>query len=373
MDRHHKLDTDKLLQIEDEQFAMFICSLFITCHDDEESDKLKAKKILRYLLSKKIINRDNFKHCNTNSYATMSSEEFFIRFKQQPEQLQTELIRIMGEHVCTLTIDDINDILLNANDYFALKSTVKNLTEPEKKQIISFFNKCGILLRINDIFLYQMQVNTMEMAVKDVQIISKLIEHPETDLAKLLSKLDYYCTIIDKEKLRTHSKEISVILDKIIEKPQFQDFIHTLMPQPFPNKMVTQDNDKTAELLTVSLKDKTYINPINTFCKFAVEKGYYSANFPKLFAEGICPDEKISYNESNRISHVYFYNRIKQYSDTDNLEDIFKTLFIKTKGKSKNQNISLKLGGNEGNEDNRTKDFKNELDRLLPDIYCVSG
>lgn len=371
MDKHHKFDTDKLLQMEDESFAMTICALFIICHEDDndyKSDRLKAKKILRYLLSKKIINRNNFKHCDTNGYATMSSEEFFIKFKQQPEQLQTELIRIMEEHVSTLTIDDINDLLLNAKDYSDLKSTIKKLTENEKMQIKTFFNKCGILLRINDIFLYQMQVNTMEMALNDVQIISKLIDHPETDLAKLLNKLDYYCTIIDKEKLRTHSKEISEILDKIIEKPQFKDFIHTLMSQPLPNKLAKQENDKTSALLTVSLKDKTFIEKIISFCKFAAEKGYYSENLPLLFAEGICPNEKISYNESNRISHVCFYKRIKQYSNTDNLEDIFYTLFIKTKGKSKGNTISLKLGGNEGNEDKRTKDFKSELDRLLPDI-----
>lgn len=371
MDKHDKFDTDKLLQTEEEPFAMLICALFITCHDndnDYKSDRLKAKKILRYLLSKKIINRNNFKHCDTNGYATMSSEEFFIKFKQQPEQLQTELIRIMGEHVNSLTIDDINDILLNANGYSALKTTVTKLSETEKKQIKKFFNKCGILLRINDIFLYQMQVNTMEMALKDVQIISKLIDHPETDLAKLLSKLDYYCTIIDKEKLRTHSKEISGILDKIIEKPQFKDLIKTVIPQPFINNIATPENDKTAALLTISLKDKTYSEKIISFCKFAAEKGYYSENLPQLFTEGLCTDAQISYNESNRISHVYFYQRIKQYSDTDNLEDIFKRLFIKTKGKSKGNTISLKLGGNEGNKDKRTKDFKSELDSLLPDI-----
>ena len=60
MDSVHKLDTDKLLQMDDEPYVILVCSLFIICHDDNEMDSLKARKILRYLLSKKIINRNNY-------------------------------------------------------------------------------------------------------------------------------------------------------------------------------------------------------------------------------------------------------------------------------------------------------------------------
>ncbi|MBQ3658446.1 MAG: hypothetical protein II956_16640 [Bacteroidales bacterium] len=349
-----------------EPLVIVIFVLFLKCCNTEEYTNSETTKLIRYLLSKNIINRKNFKNCNSNGYAAMTCEDFFNRFHQQPKPIQTELIRIMNEYVGTLTIDEINDILVNANDHFALKEFVKNLDVNGKKRIIQFFNKCGILIRINDILLYQIQINPVEIVLKDVQILSNLIDKPEKDLVNLQNKLDYYCNIIDKEKLKGHSLELQDILNKILGKPQFINLIDTVLSEK--NDRGSTSADKMTKLLSVTVNDKSKLEPILEFCQFAVEKGYYSDNLPLLFTECLNMTDKILYNESNRIAHFYFFKRIKQYSNTDNLENIFTTLFIKTKGKSKGNTISLKLGGNEGNEDKRTKDFKSELDRLLPEI-----
>lgn len=124
--------------------------------------------------------------------------------------------------------------------------------------------------------------------------------------------------------------------------------------------------DDTYNKFLVTIKDNTLNEKLNEFCKFAVDKGFYSENLLMLFDKGISKQERITYWESNRIAHVCFYKRLKQHSSTDNIDEIFLKVFQKGKGKGKGKPMSLKLGGNEGNKDKRAEEFEQKLDECLP-------
>ncbi|MBO7567815.1 MAG: hypothetical protein J6T60_12065 [Bacteroidales bacterium] len=124
------------------------------------------------------------------------------------------------------------------------------------------------------------------------------------------------------------------------------------------------DNNK----YIVTIKDNTLSEKLNEFCKFAVDKGYYTGNLLMLFNEGLPKDKKITYQESNRIAHVCFYKRLKQYSITENIDEIFTNVFEKGKGKGKGKPMLLNLGGNEGNKDKRAEEFEHKLDECLPKL-----
>jgi hypothetical protein len=350
---------------------LFVCALLLDCTEPTDKKRLHVVKAFRYLLSKKIINKNNYQKCDSNGYATIGETDFFKKFHLLPKYAQSELIRIMKEHVEELTIDEINDALNNENDCQSFKSLVRRLSKDGRKQINTFFCKSGILMRINDILLYQVKINSIEV-LDDVQIISKLIEKPEEDLQELCDKLDYYCSIIDKNEADNHTKEIEELLDNIIGKKQFQDFMFTTIGKKESDYIdvnyeeCPQEAETSSNKLLVTIKDHTSFEKMSELLQFVIDKGYYTANLQKLFDNGLLKDEKITYFETNKIAHISFFKRIKQYSSNDNIEEIFQKAFVKGKGKGMGNSISLKLGGNEGNKDKRAEQLEKKLDEYLP-------
>lgn len=350
---------------------LFLCALLLDCTEPSDTKRIHVVKAFRYLLSKKIINKNNYKKCDSNGYATIGETDFFKKFHQLPKYAQSELIRIMKEYIEELTIDEINEALKNENDFQSFRTLVRRLSQDGRKQINTFFCKSGILMRINDILLYEMKINSIDV-VNDVQIISKLIEKPEEDLQELCDKLDYYCSIIDFKEANNHTEEIEELLDNIIMKKQFQDFMFTTIGKKEPNYIdvnydeYPQEVETLSNKLLVTIQDQTYSEKIGELLQFVIDKGYYTANIIKLFDNGLPEEEKVTYFETNKIAHASFFKRIKQYSSNDNIEEIFRKAFVKGKGKGKGDSISLKMGGNEGNKDKRAEQLEKKLDELLP-------
>ncbi len=361
----------ELLCNDNKGVELFVCALLLDCTEPSDQKRLHVVRAFRYLLSKKIINKNNYQKCNSNGYATIGETDFFQKFHQLPKHAQSELIRIMKEYVEELTIDEINDALKNENDCQPFRALVRRLSIDGKKQINTFFCKSGILMRINDILLYQVKINSIEV-LYDVQIISKLIEKPEEELQQLCNKLDYYCSIIDKDEVSNHTKEIEDLLNSIIEKKQFHDFMFTTIGKNDSDYIdvnyeeCPQETKILSNKLLVTISDKTYTDNIGELIKFVVDKGYYSENLYNLFENGLSKEEKVTYFETNKIAHVLFFKRIKQYSSNSNIEEIFQKAFVKVKGKGKGNSVSLKLGGNEGNKDMRAEQLEKKLDELLP-------
>jgi hypothetical protein len=362
---------EKELMCNNKGVELFVCALLLDCTEPSDTKRIHVVKAFRYLLSKKIINKNNYKKCDSNGYATIGETDFFNKFHQLPKLAQSELIRIMKEYVEELTIDEINDTLYNENDCKSFKLLVKQLSKDGKKQINTFFCKSGILMRINDILLYQMKIKSIEIA-NDVQIISKLIEKPKEDLQQLCNKLDYYCSIIDPKEASNNKEEIEELLNNIIEQKQFQDFMFSTINkndsdyidinyEECPQEIGTWSNK-----LLITIQDHTNFEKISELIKFVVDKGYYSENLYNLFENGLPEEEKVTYFETNKIAHVLFFKRIKQYSSNSNIEEIFQNAFVKGKGKGKGNSISLKFGGNEGNKDKRAEQLEKKLNECLP-------
>ncbi|MBP5501537.1 MAG: hypothetical protein J6Y24_01975 [Bacteroidales bacterium] len=351
--------------------ALFVCALLLDCTEPTNQKRIHVVKAFRYLLSKKIINKTNYKKCYTNGYATVGETDFFKKYHQLPKHAQCELIRIMKEYVEELTIDEINDALNNENDCQSFKLLVRQLSKEGRTQINTFFCKSGILMRINDILLYEMKIYSIEV-LTDVQIISKLIEKPEEELQQLCDKLDYYCSIIDKKEANNHKKEIEELLDNIIRQKQFQDFMFTTIGKKEPNYIDVNYEENPQEIetvnkkLLVTIQDNTYSEKIGELLQFVIDKGYYSEYLYNLFVNGLPEEEKVIYFETNKIAHVLFFKRIKQYASNSNIEEIFQKAFVKVKGKGKDNSISLKLGGTEGNKDSRAEQLEKKLNECLP-------
>ena len=361
----------ELLCNDNKGVELFVCALLLDCTGPSDQKRLHVVRAFRYLLSKKIINKNNYQKCNSNGYATIGETDFFQKFHQLPKHAQSELIRIMKEYVEELTIDEINDALKNENDCQPFRALVRRLSIDGKKQINTFFCKSGILMRINDILLYQMKIKSIEIA-NDVQIISKLIEKPKEDLQQLCNKLDYYCSIIDPKEASNNKEEIEELLNNIIEQKQFQDFMFSTIGKKEPNYIDVnydehpQEVNITSNKLLITIQDQTYSENIYELLKFVIDKGYYSANLYSLFDKGLPEEEKITYFETNKIAHISFFKRIKHYSSNSNIEEIFQNAFVKGKGKGKGNSISLKFGGNEGNKDKRAEQLEKKLNECLP-------
>lgn len=309
---------EKELICDNKGVALFVCALLLDCTEPTDQKRLHVVRAFRYLLSKKIINKNNYKKCDTNGYAIVGETEFFKKFHHLPQYAQKELIRIMKEYVDELTIDEINEALKNENYFQSFRTLVRRLSKDGKKQINTFFCKSGILMRINDILLYQMKINSIEV-IYDVQIISKLIEKPEEDLQELCNKLDYYCSIIDINEANNHTKEIEELLNNIIGQKQFQDFMFTTIGKKEPDYIdinyeeCPQEAETSSNKLLVTIKDHTSFEKMSELLQFVIDKGYYTANLFNLFDKGLPEDKKVTYFETNKIAHISFFKRIKQY------------------------------------------------------------
>lgn len=365
-------DIQKFEENDNTIFVVLLGCLFITCCGREE-DKQKLPRVLKYLLSNKIINKDNFQKTPSTGYGNLGKEDFFYKFKEIHPRLQEELCRIMRQYIPVCDLSDLKHCLIKEENIAPFSDWVNKLSEKGNGKFQEFLDKASVIFSINSIVLQSFSVDLSWNNIEDYSFITKLVEKPTKELESLRDKLDYYTVIIDKNKLNEHKEEIESILEQTRQQPQFSSFIDN-----YWTKSKTNNNDDLIEtveyqditdktLTKLELRNENKLEDVKELSHWLVENEYFDKEISIVFTEGVKEGEKIKWLPKAGIGFMLIFIRL--YKDCDPFNKI-EGLKEKCEKIFDGKRKFSRLGGTDNNKINNegTKEYKLKvkLDKLFP-------